>query len=74
MTYYIVKHGSSDYRLHREDGTEVATWSSDPRDGNKVSIHQEILEDFGLGSSTAQSIAEWYVNGFVFRRSGDTPW
>lgn len=74
MTMFLVKHGTNDYRLHREDGTEIATWTSDPRDGNLVGIHQAILEDFGLSSATAQSVAEWYVNGFAYRRSGETPW
>lgn len=30
MTLYLVKHGSDDYRLHKQDGTEMSTWSSRP--------------------------------------------
>lgn len=36
MILYLVKHDSGDYRLHRPDGTELDTWSSDPREGETV--------------------------------------
>jgi len=36
MSLYVVKHGSSDYRLHRSDGTEIDTFDSDPRDSETL--------------------------------------
>lgn len=42
MTLYLVKHGSSDYRLHRIDGTELATWSSDPREASDGAIPEMV--------------------------------
>jgi hypothetical protein len=35
MTLYLVKHGSNDYRLQDADGTEIDTWSSDPRESSE---------------------------------------
>jgi len=32
MTLYLVKYSDSDFRLCREDGTEIDSFSSDPRE------------------------------------------
>jgi len=39
MTLYLVKYSDTDFRLHREDGTEIGTFTSDPREdaeGNRI--------------------------------------
>lgn len=46
MTLYLVKHGSSDYRLHKDDGTEVGpSWSVKPESGD---IRTEIINSISL--------------------------
>lgn len=72
MTYYVVEHSSSDFRLHRDDGTETGdSWTSRP---DEVTVITRIGVDRGLSQSDAQVFAQLIVTGYSFLRSEDTTW
>jgi len=47
MSYYIVKHGSNDWRTHLEDGTELATYASEP---TMAEAYADVAEYLGLSA------------------------
>lgn len=56
MSLYLVKHASGDWRLHRSDGSEITTWSSDPREdsnGNPVTPIPAFVD--GIAGTTSTS-------------------
>jgi len=75
MTYYIVKHGSNDWRTHLEDGIELGTYTDEPR---LADAYADVAEHLGLSSSTATAVGKLLAEGFADRnitiQSESVPW
>ena len=75
MKYYIVKHGSNDWRTHLQDGTELGTHNSRP---SAADAYADVAEHLGLTAGTASAIGELLANEFASRNltiSDETvPW
>lgn len=78
MTYYVVKHGASDYRLHTESGTETGdTWTKnplDPANGLIDDVSAAVAIDRGVSSGLANNLAPMLNPPLAYRRVSDTPW
>jgi len=64
MTLYVVKHGSSDYRLHREDGTDIGSpnWTEQP---SQMDMVEALAAEHNGASILGDPDARWEYTEIV---------
>lgn len=61
MTLYLVKHGAGDFRLHRQDGTELDQYASDPRtdaNGNPTNPVPDFVDSLAAAHNGASILGD----------------